>query len=88
MALHTKTVNMTKGLDHEEPSPEPFSQNRRPEIGQFRLQVDRQTKASFTTYEAAEQAGMVIKKAHPVVRVAIYDAVESINRILSLPEAK
>jgi hypothetical protein len=84
MALHTKTVNMTKGLDHEEPAPEPFSQ--KPEIGRFRLQVDRQTKASFTTYEAAEQAGMVIKKAHPAVRVAIYDAVESINRILSLPE--
>ena len=88
MALHTKTVNMTKGLDHEEPAPEPFSQNRRPEIGQFLLQVDRQTKASFATYEAAEQAGMVIKKAHPVVRVAIYDAATSINRILGLPEAK
>ena len=88
MALHTKTVNMAKGLDHEEPAPEPFSQNRRPETGRFRLQVDRQTKASFTTYEAAEQAGMVIKKAHPVVRVAVYDAATSINRILDLPEAK
>ena len=88
MALHPKTVNMTKGLDREDPAPEPFSQNRRPEIGQFRLQVDRQTKASFTTYEAAEQAGMVIKKAHPVVRVAIYDAATSINHILGLPEAK
>ena len=40
MALHTKTVNMTKGLDQEEPAPEPFSQNRRPEIGRFRLQVE------------------------------------------------
>ena len=79
---------MTKELDHEEPAPEPFSQNRRPEIGQFRLQVDRQTKASFTTYEAAEQAGMIIKKAHPVVRVAVYDAATSINRILGLSEAK
>jgi len=88
MALHTKTVKMTKELDHEEPAPEPFSQNRRPEIGQFRLQVDRQTKASFTTYEAAEQAGMIIKKAHPVVRVAVYDAATSINRILGLSEAK
>ncbi len=88
MALHTKTVNMIKGLDHEEPALEPFSQNRRPEIGQLRPQVDRQTKASFTTYEAAEQAGMVIKKAHPVVRVAVYDAATSTNLILGLPEAK
>jgi hypothetical protein len=32
------------------------------EIGQFRLQVDRQTKATFSTYEAAEEAGREIKK--------------------------
>jgi hypothetical protein len=31
----------------------------------------RQTKASYATYEAAEQAALVIKKGHPIVRVAI-----------------
>lgn len=55
-------------------------------VGQFHLQVDRQTKGSFTTYEAAEEAGMVIKKAHPVVRVAVYDVVACVNRIITLPE--
>jgi hypothetical protein len=80
-------MNKTKALNHEEPALEPVSQNRRPEIGQFRLQVDRQTKASFMTYEAAEQAGMVIKKAHPVVRVAIYDAAKSVNHILDFPKS-
>jgi hypothetical protein len=85
MALRSKTL--TKELDAEEPAPELFSQRRKPDVGQFRLQVDRQTKASFTTLEAAEAAGMVIKKGHPVVRVAVYDTVECVNRIIELPEA-
>jgi hypothetical protein len=83
MTLRAKTL--TKGPDPEEPAQELFSQRRKPEVGQFRLQVDRQTKASFVTYEAAEEAGMVIKKAHPVVRVSVYDAVECLNRIIELP---
>jgi len=77
---------LTKELDAEEPAQELFSQRRKPDVGQFRLQVDRQTKASFTTYEAAEEAGLVIKKGHPVVRVAVYDAVECVNRIIELPK--
>jgi hypothetical protein len=48
--------------------------------------VDRQTKASFATYEQAEAAGMVIKKRHPVVRVSVYDTIECINRIIEPPK--
>jgi len=85
MALRGKTL--TKELDAEESTPELLSQRRKTEIGQFRLQVDRQTKGSYVTYEAAEQAGIKIKKAHPVVRVSVYDAVECTNRIIELPKA-
>jgi hypothetical protein len=85
MALRSKT--MTKGPDPEEPAQEMFSQRRRPETGQFLLQVDRQTKASFTTFEAAEAAGRVIKKNFPVVRVAIYDSVTCVNKIIELEKA-
>jgi hypothetical protein len=80
MALRSKMLS--KELDADEPAQEQFSQRRKPDIGQFRLQVDRQTKASFATFDAAEAAGMVIKKGHPVVRVSIYDAVECVNRVL------
>ena len=80
MALRSKT--MTKGHDPEEPAHEVISQRRRPETGQFLLQVDRQTKASFSTYEAAEAAGLMIKKNFPVVRVAIYDSLTSANKII------
>ena len=82
MALRGKTI--TKAPDPDEPAQELFSQRRKPEVGQFRLQVDRQTKASFTTFEAAEEAGLEIKKGHPIVRVAVYDTVECINRIIEL----
>jgi hypothetical protein len=87
MALRAGTKTITKAApEQEEPAQELFHQRKRPETGQFRLQVDRQTKASYTTYEAAEQAGLAIKKGHPVVRVAVYDAVGGANTILELPE--
>ena len=84
MVLRGKTT--IKGPDPEEPAQELFSQRRKPEMGQFRLQVDRQTKATFSTYEAAEEAGKQIKKRHPVVRVTVYDVVECSYRIIELPK--
>jgi len=71
----------------EEAVPELIGRRKRPETGRFRLQVDRQTKASYGTYEAAEAAGMAIKKAFPVVRVTVYDAVESENKSIELPSS-
>jgi hypothetical protein len=53
--------------------------------GRFRLQVDRQTKASYATYEAAEAARKAIKKDYPILQVAMYDGVESVNKIIELP---
>jgi hypothetical protein len=64
---------------------EPQSQKRRPEAGRYRLQVDRQTKATYTTFEAAEAQGMIIKKQFKQVQVAIYDIQASSNTILELP---
>jgi hypothetical protein len=70
--------------DTDEPVPTPRGQAAQPETGQFRLQVDRQTKGSYVTYEAAERAGLVIKHAHPVLQVAVYDTVGEVNRILEV----
>ena len=66
----------------EQPTPEAFSQRKQPEQGQFRLQVDRQTKKSFMELEHAIEAGVVIKKAHPIVQVSIYDSVDCVNKLL------
>jgi len=61
---------------------ERVSQGRPPEKGPFRLQVDRQTKASFATFEEAAAAGLAIKKAYPVVQVSVYDTRSSTNKII------
>jgi hypothetical protein len=86
MAARQGTRTLTKIPEMEEPAQRPVGQGKRPEIGQFRLQVDRQTKASYVTYEAAEEAGLVIKQGHPIVQVAVYDAAEGINKIIELPK--
>jgi len=82
MALRDGTKALTKPPPAEEPAEERFSQRKRPETGRFRLQVDRQTKRSYTTIEAAQEAGLAIKMAHPIVQVAVYDIQESTNTII------
>src|SRR5262249_24239637 len=52
MAPRTRTI--TKSAD-ELPA-ESAGQQKRPDMAQFRLQVDRQTKSSYATHEDAEQA--------------------------------
>lgn len=51
-------------------------------LGRFRLQVDRQTKASYASMDEAETAGKAIKKAHPIVQVSVYDAEQSAQTML------
>jgi hypothetical protein len=67
-----------------EPAPELFTQRKRPETGRFRLLVDRQLKGSYPTSEAAEVVGLAIKEGYPIVRVAIYDAVDGTNKAIEL----
>jgi hypothetical protein len=69
----------------EEPAQNPLGQRKRPE-SRFCLQVDRQTKASYATYETAEQAALAIKKGHPIVRVVVYDTVECVNKVIEVPK--
>ena len=78
-----KTITMPSG--QEESVPEPVTQRKRPDAGRFRLQVDRQTKGSYASFEDAEKAGLGIKKEHPILQVAVYDGVESVNKIIELP---
>lgn len=54
----------------------------RPTLGRYRLQVDRQTKSAFDSFDEAEKAGQAIKTAYPLVQVCIYDAQDSVQKIL------
>jgi hypothetical protein len=87
MATTTRQASktITKAPAPEESVPEPVTQCKQTDGGRFRLQVDRQTKASYATYEDAEKTGLVIKKKHPILQVAVYDGVEGVNNIIELP---
>lgn len=74
------TMNMPK-KESGEAVALPVNQSRAP-LNRFRLQVDRQTKATFTEMADAEKAGRVIKKAHPIVQVSIYDSKEGGQTVL------
>lgn len=87
MATRPELKTITKKPPAEEAVPEKVSQLRRPDIGQFRLQVDRQTKGSYLTLEAAEEAGLAIKQGHPLVQVSVYDTGAGINKIIEVPKS-
>jgi len=67
---------------------EVLSQRKQPERGRFLLQVDRQTKGSYTTLEAAKAAASVIKKNYPIVKVAVYDSVDNSNTLVEAPASR
>jgi len=61
------------------------SQRKRPETGRYLLQVDRQTKGSYKTSEAAQTAALAIKTGHPIVQVSVYDSVEYTHTLVEAP---
>lgn len=71
----------TKSSDPIEQAPLAVDQRKQAEQ-RYRLQVDRQTKRSFDSLEAAAEAGTVIKRAHPIVQVSIYDALDCVNQLI------
>ena len=63
------------------------SQRKRPETGRYWLQVDRQTKGSYQTSEAAQSAALLIKKGYPIVQVSVYDSVDYSHTLVEAPAA-
>jgi hypothetical protein len=71
----------------EEDVEEVFSQRKQPERGRFLLQVDRQTKSSYATSEAAQSAALAIKTNYSIVQVSVYDSVEHTHTMVEAPAA-
>jgi hypothetical protein len=85
--MATRQIKMPVKDDSAKEPEEVFSQRKRPERGRFLLQVDRQTKGSYTTSEAAQEAALVIKKSYPIVQVSVYDSVDNTNTLVEEPAA-
>jgi hypothetical protein len=80
--MATRQIKMPVKDDPEKDVEEAFSQRKRPERSRFLLQVDRQTKGSYATSEAAQAAALVIKKRYPIVQVSIYDSVDNSSSLV------
>lgn len=87
MIARKQTTTVMMKQDREEHLEEPVGQKQKPDTGQFRLQVDRQTKRSYAAYDEAVQDGTAIKKSYPLLRVAVYDRVASAETIIELPKS-
>jgi hypothetical protein len=85
--MATRQIKMPVKESSEPEVEEAFSQRKRPERGRFLLQVDRQTKGSYTTSEAAQAAALVIKKNFPIVHVSVYDSVDNSSALVEAPAA-
>jgi hypothetical protein len=85
--MATRQIKMPVKESSEPEAEEAFSQRKRPERGRFLLQVDKQTKGSYTTLEAAQAAASVIKKNYPIVQVSVYDSVDNSSTLVEAPGA-
>lgn len=83
MAL--RQIKMPQKDDAASEADQAPSQRKRPEAGRYLLQVDRQTKGSYATAEAAQSAALVIKTGYPVVQVSVYDSVEYTHTLIEAP---
>ena len=82
-----RQIKMPGKDNSDKEAEEVSSQRKRPESGRYLLQVDKQTKDSYKTSEAAQSAALEIKKAYPIVQVSIYDSVDNSIRLVELPSA-
>jgi len=85
--MAARQIKMPVKNDTNKEAEEVFSQRKRPESGRYLLQVDRQTKGSYKTPEAAQSVGLEIKTGYPIVQVSIYDSVDNSHTIVQLPAA-
>ena len=85
--MATRQIKMPVKDSSEQEVEEVLSQRKRPESGRFLLQVDRQTKGSYTTSEAAQSAALAIKKKYPIVKVSVYDSVDNSSTLVEAPAA-
>ena len=42
------------------------------------------TKASYETREAADEAGLAIKRRHPILHVEVFDAAAGVSNVVAL----
>lgn len=83
----TRQIKLPRKDGSENETDEAPSPRQRAESGRYLLRVDRQTKGSYPTTEAARSAALVIKQSYPVVQVSVYERVGNTKTLMELPVA-
>ncbi len=87
-ALPQRHLRMpTKKVANSEQSEEERPQQRQPETERYLLQIDRQTKRSFKTSEAARSIALEIKARFPALQVSIYDNLTNSRTFIEVPKS-
>ena len=76
--MPAKKAAKAEQTEEERPETEPTRTER------YLLQIDRQTKRSFKTPEAARSAALEIKARFPALQVSIYDSVSKSRTIVDV----
>ena len=58
-----------------------------PDTERYLLQIDRQTKRSFKTPEAAQAMSLEVKARFPILQVSIYDNVSKSRTVVNVPRS-
>jgi hypothetical protein len=77
----------TKKVAKSEQTEEEHLQHQQPDTGRYQLQIDRQTKRSFKTPEAARSAALEIKCRFPLLQVCIYDSETKSRTMVDVPKS-
>jgi hypothetical protein len=81
LRMSAKQVANAEQAEDDRPQP------RQPETERYLLQIDRQTKRSFKTSEAARSMALEIKARFPALQVAIYDNVTNSRSVVEVPKS-
>ena len=79
--MPTKKISKTEQPEGERPG------HQQPDTERYQLQIDRQTKRSFKTPEAARSAALEIKSRFPVLQVSIYDSATKSRTVVDVPKS-
>ena len=76
LRMPAKNAAKEQEADDEKPT------QKQPETERYLLQIDRQSKRSFKTPEAARTAALEIKSRFPALQVSVYDSVLGLRTVV------
>jgi hypothetical protein len=76
-----------KKVANAEPTQQQRPQQQKSEIDRYHLEIDRQTKRSFKTSEAARSAALEIKARFPALQVSVYDSTSKSRTVVDVPRS-